>query len=491
MFYLGKTSKKTKLALRFFTYGVMTIATIGITVLSMFFVLGYRFDRSNLSFEQGGLLQLQTKPPGANVTIDGRAKGYSTPGKSDLTSGRHTIELQKADYRTWSKAVPLAAGQLLWLNYIRLFPESITTGTVQEFDTLNAASLSPDGKWLVAQPKANKPNLVLIDLQNEEKPKLTNINIPNDKLSTKTGAKRTFTLLEWDQDSRYFLIRHTLGTTTEYLRLDRSQPGNALNITKAIELPISDVHFVGNDPNLLFIKNNSFLRRVDLSANTTSGALVSGIGSFRVYENGIVAFTAKRLRVPGQPSSAYKLAGIYDKGEEIPVREYPANADLIVDYSEYFGHGYLAATTSRAKTAEIIRDPAETGTLDNRVFATLQLDKPAKWLNFSGNGRMLVAQSGNSAVTYDLEVASGHQFNVSTSREVKHPFKWLDDYYLYTDAGKTVSLFEFDGTNPRQITGAAAGYDVGFSADNEHLISIGRSSVTKKYQLQLSRLVLK
>ncbi len=263
MFNFDKTSKKTKLALRFFTYGVMTIATIVITAISMLFALGYRFDRANLSFDQGGLLQLQTRPDGATVVIDGTKRSYNTPGKSDVTAGKHTISLQKKDYRAWSKTVPVAAGQLLWINYARLFPEAISTAPVQEFASLAGTLVSPDRKWLLAQTAIGSSEFIVSDLSDPPKPKIITLNIPDDKLTIKSGAVRAFSLLEWDQDSRYFLVRYTSDEITEYLRLDRSQPAGIINISRNLQLPISDIKFAGGNPNSVYIKNEAVLRRAE------------------------------------------------------------------------------------------------------------------------------------------------------------------------------------------------------------------------------------
>jgi hypothetical protein len=60
MFPISLKSKKAKLALRFFTYGVMTLATVLLTTLAVFYALGYRFNRDTFTFEQGGLVQFRS-----------------------------------------------------------------------------------------------------------------------------------------------------------------------------------------------------------------------------------------------------------------------------------------------------------------------------------------------------------------------------------------------------------------------------------------------
>lgn len=468
----------------------MTVATVVITAAAMLFALGYRFDRQSLSFEQGGLIQLMSSPEAAQVIINGKLQPYVTPGKTDLPPGEHTVELRKQGYRPWSKTVQLAAGQLLWLNYERLFPESIETGAAREFDVLAGVKTSPDRRWMILQTAAERPEFAIANIADEQNIQTVPLTIPEASLTPRPDAPRTFTLLEWDLTSRYVLVKYQAGDLTEYLRLDRAQPAQVINITQAFSLPVDEIHFAGDNANLVYVKNGTVLRRLDLGSNNATGALVTGLRDFTVYGTGLVAYTAERERTPGDAGSKYQFAGIFADNKEVPVREYPMEHTLLIDYTEYFNKGYLAVADTSGTSVDIIRDPSQTGAKDNRVFTTMQLKEPAAWLDFSDNGRMLLAQTGNQAATYDLEIAKQYDFTVQTAAPVTRPFTWIDDYYLFTDANRTIKLLEFDGANARDITGAEEGFGAAFTSDNQNLLSVGRDSATGTYKLQLSRLIL-
>jgi hypothetical protein len=490
MFHIDTSSKRSKLALRFFTYGVMTVSTIVITIVCMLLALGYSFDRQSLRFAQGGLVQVISTPPDAAVYIDDKLEPYRTPGKSNLAPGEHTVKIRKDGYRDWEKTVPLKAGQLLWLNYARLFPNDIVTTSVQDFDTLVGFKASPDRKWLMLQKATDKPEFVLADVQDETKPKLVNLAIPTDKYTQKEGATHLFSIVEWDLSSRFVLVRHQVTDVVEYLRVDRTNLAQTLNISQTLQLPIHDIHFAGDNPNILYVQTNDVLRRIDMNGNSISAALVTGMRSFTVYGPGVVAFAADRERTPGDPTSKYQFVGIFRQDKEITVRDYASTQSLLLDYAEYFDHGYLAITDTAGNTIDIIRDPAQAGSKDNRTFATVQMTQPATYLSFSDNGRMLLAQNGNNGTTYDLELGATYPFSVATKQPVTRPFAWIDDYYLWTGAGNTVKFFEFDGWNNREITTAEETMGVSLSGDNEHLLSISKNAAGK-YQLQISRLILK
>lgn len=489
MFQLDLTSKRSKLAIRFFTYGVMTISVVVITAICMLVALGYRFDRNSLSFEQGGLIQFGSTPSGAEVLIDGKKQGYNTPGKSDIAPGSHLIELKKDKYQAWSKTVPLAASQLLWLNYAHLIPTDIKTTAGRTFDAVFDEKTSPDRHWMVIQPAGDKPDFTLVDLQDAKKLATTNITIPDTILTKRDGATQQFTIVEWDPSSRYLLVRYQTANVVEYIRVDRTQSSQAVNLTQTFQLPVSDIHF-SNNPDILYAKNDTVLRRLDVGAKNISEVLVSGLDNFWVSNTGKIAFSASKQRTAGDTDSTYQYVGILNADKEVQVRDFAAGTHLLAKYAEYFNHGYLAVTDTATKLASLIRDPLETGNKNNREVATLQLKEPAMWLSFSDSGRMLVVQNASSATSYDLEVAHQFQFNLNTIHPATRPFRWVDDFYLMSDTDQTVRLFEFDGTNAHNITGAEEGFGVSLNSDNTYLYSLGKNAQSQKYQLQVSRLIL-
>jgi hypothetical protein len=97
-------SKKARVAFRSFIYGMMTISTIVISALCLLLVLGYRFDRKDLSFEQGGLVQFISTPEDAQVYIDGQKENFKTPGKTTAEAGSHGVKLTLSGYQTWQKS---------------------------------------------------------------------------------------------------------------------------------------------------------------------------------------------------------------------------------------------------------------------------------------------------------------------------------------------------------------------------------------------------
>ncbi len=488
MFPISLRSKRAQLALRFFSYGVMTLATVLLTALAIFYAMGYRFDQSTLVFEQGGLVQFRSTPEGATVAVDGKVQDFQTPGRANLTAGVHTIVMQLNGYREWQRTVSLAPGQLLWLNYTRFVPNSVSTLPLKTFQTLASVSTSPDKRFMLFQPKADQPDFTLADISNEKKPTYTSFTIPDSKLTKTNGSYGTLKMIEWDLGSRYIIMHQQNGSDNQWLRVDTSKPDNTVNITNLFGLSIGDLHFAGNNANVMYATTGGVLRRLDIGASDASAALVPDVTQFTVYGDGTVAFIAKRQSDPNNADSVQQIVGLYANNKEVDAQTYPVDSALAIAYGQYDNHIYLAVHKGNGNV-QILRDPA-ISSKETAEFASFNLAKPAQWLKMSNDGRMITAGYDDVITTYDLEIGKAYQSTLpflGTSNV--SPMSWLDDYYLWSDNGSRLHMVEFDGQNDREITTVAPGFDVTLSQNGNTLFSIGKNNDNGQYFLQASQLV--
>jgi hypothetical protein len=486
--HLFKT-KRAQLALRFFTYGIMTLATVVLTALAIFYAMGYRLNQDSLVFEQGGLVQFRSTPEGAAVAVDGIIQNFKTPGRVNVPSGVHTITMKLDGYREWRRTVTVAPGQLLWLNYTRLFPDSITTVPLKTFTSLSSTLASPDRRWMLFQEKADAPTLTIADFANEKDPSYNTITLPDGKLAKAADGKYgSFGLTEWDLGSRYFIVhQQTPAGGHEWLRVDRTKPEDTVNISQLFKLNIADAHFAGNNPNIMYVLTDGTLRRLDIGSSSASAALVNDVQQFNVYGDDTVSFVAKRRSNPNDAASLQQAVGIYKAGKETVVQTYALDAPIKIAYGQYDSHAFLAIHKGNG-VVQVLRDP--TGS-DSSEFATFALDnKQAEWLKMSNNGRMIVAGAGNSIVTFDIELNRPYESQLAfIGQNNVRPMQWLDDYYLWSDSGDKLNLVEFDGQNDREITTVAPGFGVSLSQNNKVLFSIGKNAQTGAYFLQSSQIV--
>jgi hypothetical protein len=471
MFNIDFSSKRAKLALRFFTYGVMTISTVVITTIMIFFALGYRLDK-DFNFAQGGLVQFKTFPESADVYIDGQKQSSRTPSKANLFAGQHTVSMSLQGYHEWTKTFDLAGSELLWLNYARLIPEDVKTSVARDFSNVSSNLSSPDKHWVLLQTESKSPVFVLADISDEKQPKFTDIQIPDSSLTKKNDSYGTFTVVEWDLKSQNILFKHQNADVIEFISLDRSKPNEAVNLTKVFGFNITEAHYSGNSSNIIFANTSGVLRRLDVSSKSASGVLVNKLSSFVVYGDEKIAYVATDDSIAGNEPG--QILGVWNKNQPTVVRKYLLDDKIVFNYSEYDGHDYLAVGVQGSNDVNIIRDPADNAEADSAVFAQFSLGMSPKWISFSSNGRMLVAQNNCAFATYDLEESRSYSKTLDIGAEVNAQYRWLDDFYLYTTAGELLHVFEFDGTNLNEVVQVVAGQSVTLSSGGKSLFSIGR-----------------
>lgn len=474
-------SKRKRQAILFFTYGFMTLATLVISAICLLLLLGYRFDITDHTIEQGGLIQFRSLPAGANITFDNKQLGFRTPGKLDASVGAHTVTMQRQGYSSWSKSVQLDAGELLWLNYARLIPNQVkTTAVLPLAGTVQNALPTPDRRFVASLPEVSQPTIQFVDLRNKNSLTAKTITIPSDQLTVLDGQSSTYKIAEWDFGSRFLLLMHQTGDIYEYIRLDRTaDDGAPRNITKEFNLPFRSMYFSGTSGNVLYALTQKDLRRIDTGSGSVSQPLVQDVETYRLYRENDIAFVALR--------ADKRIAGVFLGDKETIVRSVSADTPMLADIGRYYSHYYLALTTEKGVT--VIKDPAESSEASTRAYAELPIATHGKsWLDVSNSGRFILAGDAQAYTLYDLETENNYTVTFETSRDGADAASWIDDFYLVSSTSGTVKISEFDGQNRHDIASAAAGLPAFLSEDGKVMYSF----VVKdsKTSLQASKLVL-
>lgn len=474
----GKSPRKRKLAL-FFTYGVMTTAVAVISAVCILLVLGYRFDLKSGDVEQGALLQLRSFPQGASITLDNETLSFVTPGKRNVDAGKHTVTMKLKGYRPWEKTINVKPSELRWLNYARLIPETVKTTAEKEFPTLSAALPSPDRKWMIVQPSAEKPELILIDIRDENTPVYSQLTLPAGSYSEKPGHPHQFSLVEWDFGSKYILLKHSTGDVTEYVRINRSDADDTVNISSKLGVTPQAIHFSGSSGSVFFALDNGAIRKLDSGAGTLSQPLVKDVASFQLFKTDTMAYVK-------QPLENRVGVGVIVNGKAVRVATYDATVPIYADINEYFNDHYLAI--GRGTSVTIYKDPELSA---RKRVVTVNSASAINWLRLSSNGRFVVAGTGSQFVSYDLETSKKSDVNLpGTAPDLAKPLQWLDDYYLVSAADSDLRITEFDGANQQVITSALPGFPVTLNNDGRILYSFSKTQ-TGAYAFQSSLMTVK
>lgn len=463
--YLPTTRRRKAVAMRFFTYGAMTIATIVGVVVCVGWAMGYRFDLLSGQLSQVALLQFNSFPTGAVVDVNGARLTARTPTRSNIKTGETSVQMSRQGYRSWSKTVTALPSSVRWLDYVRLVPNNVSTESVRTFSSIDDMLQTPDRKWAMLVQDEEAGTMTLVDLGDPKNPKFTDVELDKEQV-TQADGDNTYELLEWDSGSRYILIAHHYGDDkVEHLEYDR-QDKDTRNLTRDFGMDLADPHFSGTNGDVIFALTGTDLRKIDYGNKSLSAPIASNVTSYVLYSNSRIAFTTKVTT----DDKTKQAVAIYDDGETKTIKTYDDDIDTKIGFSRNNDVDYLAV--AREEAVAVYPDP-----LDNSSHGPDEKDKDKDvaylsspggidWMEMSNNGRFVLAGKGHKVVVYDVETTENYSFEM----EIEGKPQWLDDYHLLDVRDNTITMVEFDGQNDEHIV--SGDLPAFLSADNKYLFSI-------------------
>ncbi len=473
---VDKKKRKFTLLLR---YIAMTVAVVIISTVCILLALGYRFDFTSNSVKQGALLQFDSFPSGAQITLDGTILSYRTPGKTEVDAGTHSVSLARDGYRTWTKQFTVKAGEVRWLSYARLVPTTVSTSTVKELTGLADELPSPDRKYIAVLTASNSPNLTMVNISDPKKITDTLITIPADiPTAPAVGVTSAYSIAEWSLSSKYLLLRHDAGSVREYIRVNTSDPKDIINLSTKFGVAFSEIHF--SSETVFYGVENGNLRKFDLGPGSLSEPLAKDVEQMKLYGSNDIVYVR-------HADSRY-IVGVIVGGKARQVSNYDDTTPLLVDITSYFNDRYVAIT--RSGSFELIKNPEKTSSNGLTKVVTLSYPSDLKWLDISSNGRFVITGNGAQFMTYDIELATRTNSNFPTLiSDPSIPPQWLDGYILVSTGDNKLRLSDFDGTNQQIMTDALPAMPVTLSTDNRLLYNFTKTQ-TGVMSLQVSKMTI-
>ena len=471
-----KKPSKQQLLLRRIAMSVVASLLVVITVtITVLFMLGYRFDSG--SIEQGALLQFDSSPNGADVWVDDKLVNGRTATKQTVLSGQHTVTMAKNGYEEWTRTLNLAAGTLTWLDYIRFIPVDRPAEEVLTYENLVSATFSPENRWVLAQETADQPVFQLIDLRSETVT-ASALTISQDLITDATteGVAHTYAVKSWNSGGRYVLIKHSYGDKTEWLTLDTQDRANDRNITRSLSIDLQDVAFMGTNGTTFYgLAIDGTLRKLDVNASTISGALISQVQSFTLFDSSIIQY------IGVDTATNTKLVGVYRDGDSAPhvLRSGAAmDTPLAIAATRYYSKDYVAIAEGAAVT--ILRG-SYPGSSDQdasslQELSVLPLQGAVTSLSFSPEGDFMLVQSGAEYFSYELEHLRAATGTVSADvNGTIESLRWLDEAHLWSGIGEGLVMRDFNGINAHQIMNVTPGFGASLSQNGRFFYGIHRT----------------
>lgn len=468
-------SKRKVIIQRTAVYVLMTVSIVSLVTVLVFVILGYQYDSSNGKIEQGGLVQFDSQPTGANITIDGRLFGAQTASKTTMTTGLHTISMSSPGYQTWQKTVNVLPGAVLWLDYPRLIPNKLTPQEITTFPTVTSTAVSPDSHWMVIQQDATNPVITLADVSNDAV-HLKYLTLPSTVYTQPTDPKtQSFTFTSWNSGSRYVLVKHAYDSKIEWLVVDTQNVAASQNISTLLGIDASNIVFSNSDSNTLYAQIGQDVRKIDISAATLSRPLITNVSEFALYSDSVITYTTLV-----DPTTKTRSIGYYVDGAAAPttVRTYADDGTTPLHFTVARYYSQTFEGIDYGSTVEILQGdlPRNGGTASLVKVGTMTIPGGAQYLTNMTNGRFIVAQNGGTFSVYDLELQKATTTVEKGTAVVSQPLQWLDNYTIWSDRDGTIRLYEFDGANQHSIMSVVPGFSAVLSPNGKYLYGITKSS---------------
>lgn len=452
MDFLDPKKKRANTIKLYVGYALMAIA-IGIgTLIILYSSFGYGFDR-NKGVIQNGLVFVSSQPDGANVELTGdqlsKPPKVTTNTRLTIPEGQYHIKLTKQGYRDWQRDFELDGGSVEQLVYPLLFPQELKTTEMQTYASQpGVITSSPDRHWLLVQrPGATVADFDVYDA-GIEAPTPKAVTIPPSQLSA-NGAG-TLKAVEWSTNNKQVLLKHTFGTTSEYILFNHENPAETINLNRHFGIsPLEIALFDKQAEQVYALLPNGQLQQIIVKDKNVA-IIANNVLAFKPHGSDMVQYISNEAAsVTGKVNVRLK------EGDSVyNLRELPANTTYLLDIARFDGRWYVVAGAQSEQKVYVYEDPLKvlkqktpTASIPAR---TLRVNNPIK-ASFSANARFISVQGDQDFAVFDAETGRLYRYNIDVPLDPLTPATWMDGHRLTSISESRVVVFDFDGSNVQQL----------------------------------------
>lgn len=443
----------------------MVLSVIAIVVVSTMAAMGFMIS-GNGGIEQSGLMQLHSLPTGASVKIDGNAVFSRTNLSRTLSSGVHHLEIYREGYDSWQKDIKVMPGVLLRIYYPRLFLQNRTVEAVQDLakeDELEFYSVS-DNRNFILYAKKDASEWQLLDVRGDEI-KSTPLDLSGilpGMVEEKNSQKKTgenaieqhkFEFLgeikgvRWTSSEECVLVSVKYEDKTEWVLVKLKDIANSVNISRVFGLGEGvKLATIDNTGNQIYALERGQLRRINVGDGVMSRVLLDNVMDFANYGSSVVYLT-------NGGEDKLRTVGTYRDNEKdgVKIAEIADDVAVKLAISTYYGDDYVIWTESNRLIYYVGKLPGYVDTVDEqtdlkRVDSEIELSAVPETLALSPGNQYVVARTGKKLMVTDLETGELYEYDSPLAG-----LKWFDASMLYAVVDGNVVVWDFDGTNKRNL----------------------------------------
>lgn len=455
-------------------YVLITVGIVLTTRLLLLQAYGFGLGK-NGTVIQNGLTYFSSQPNPAQIYINNQLESASTNTRLFLPAGMYRVRLHRSGYYDWQRQIDLLGGDVQHFDYPFLIPTQLDTKKLASYDTQpGLMTQSPDHRWLLVAQPHSMTDFALFDLKNPTKAATaTSLTLPAGLLSKATTSE-SWQLEEWADDNQHVVLAHVYDGKTEYILLNRSDPGQSLNLntnlsTAPAKLTLNNKKF---DRYYLYGSDGA-LQTASLS-NPSPQPLLEHVLAYQSYGSNSVLYVTDN----GAPAGKVLLK-LQAGNQTYALRSFPAGSTYLLNLTQYNGTLYVAAGAASQNKVYIYADPI--GQLQSQPkqalvpVQVLHVNAPT-YLSFSDNTQFIVAEGGQQFGVYDIQNTKGYSYLASQPLDAPqaHAY-WMDgDRLTYVSGGKLVE-FDYDKTNAHTLMAASSNFRPAFAPDYKYVYDLAPS----------------
>jgi hypothetical protein len=476
MDFLDPKKKRAHTIRLYIGYALMAFVLLIVSAILFFEARGFDYDRKTGEVVQNGLVFVNSHPEQATVYVNGREEA-KTDARLALPAGDYNFEFRRTGYRTWKRTFSLIGSEIERLNYVFLFPETLSPSDVRPYATAPGfATQSLDRKWLIVQPSSGKlTSFDVVDLGEQNNP-ATAITLPGNLMNTTAGSD-TFELVEWSNDNRHVLVKHSFKGGSEFVMIDREQPSQSLNLNRRFNTTIYKAALRDKKFDKLHIldKNGGTLYFGDSKSRQRS-AVATKVHAFKSYSDDVVFYVTGE----GAPAGMVDV-GILKGKTHHKLRSLTAGTHYPLDITRYDDEWYMAAGSDTDKKAylyhEIFKDLERSKPITPEPIAVFRLNQ-LDHIAVSANTRFISVQGGSEFAVYDAEHDRRYQYDTKLALAKGQKAEWMDGHRLTAVSGGKLYAWDYDGINMQGLVNAYPGFIPFFDRDYDFLYTLAPSAKT-------------
>jgi hypothetical protein len=477
--------KKRETIRRVVVYTIMVTAILSLTTILLLLMLGYRYNKGDNNFVQGGLVQFNSQPTGASVRVGTADLASRTRSKITLNPGEYKVRMTLAGYRDWEKTATVYSGTVLWLNYAQFVPTDPQTNSVFETPKLASVAMQEQGRRIALLQDAAVPTITTV-VANDDQVAPKSLSLPTASFAA--SNTHAFSLEKLSGDNKHLLVKHQYDAGVEWLIVDLDDATKSYAISSDVANQIASVQF---DPSAedaayaLFVDGS--VRKVSLGNGEQSEVLLRNVADFTLTSSGSLFYTTRPSA--GAVSTGYLTK---NKTESRTIDTFQSDESIHIAAGKYFNTFYVATSlgsNTTIKAYDTFPESDSETALVAKSQKNVTTKSPVTLLSFKADARLVAIQQARSLTVYDVDLAKQSDIALKgVTQDISKPIEWLNAFHFWNDASGSARQYEFDGANQEDITKVASGFSAAYSQNKRYFYTIGKTE--QGFSLQRTRMVL-